>query len=310
MESGSNIRDLILKHVEGHISEQESYELLLWTNEHPSNKEFFNSLLSIEEASERAFELHQAEASIWVKIVNAAPEFQTKRILRFNRFAVAASIVVLILVGGQFYSHRYLASREMPNQVAKDLDQSTSSKEEGTLVLANGQAIPLNEEKHGQIANQGNTRISKQSNGRIVYTTEGNRPDTIFQNVLRTRKEPRSELMLANGTLVVLSAFSQLWYPTAFSNANWKLHLSGRADLVLPESGRTRPTVKIGSATAWSQILVKPNIPPCVAIVKIVHKKGRGFTVSGQNITILYENGYIRFASKKGCQTSFLIEYE
>ena len=90
-----------------------------------------------------------------------------------------------------------------------------------TLTLGNGAAMILDSEATGNLAQQGNTVISKIDSGRLAYTVENNKPNekpgTIEENVLTTPRGGQYQLDLPDGTKVWLNSASSITYPTAFS---------------------------------------------------------------------------------------------
>jgi len=138
------------------------------------------------------------------------------------RFAVAASILFLLSVGGHLLLHQRPVA-----QVAQNTEQIAPVQNGITLTLAQGRQIQLNTTHNGQIASTGNAVISQVDStlhyqGTAVASTE---PE---QNTLTNNSNTKFSISLADGSVAVLDIGSSLTYPVAFNSKTHEVSLSGQ----------------------------------------------------------------------------------
>jgi len=84
------------------------------------------------------------------------------------------------------------------------------------LTLADGTTITLDSASNGQLAQQGNARVVKLSNGEIVYNVNGVLSKEVMWNTMSTPTGGQYQVTLPDGTRVWLNAASSITYPAAF----------------------------------------------------------------------------------------------
>ncbi|HEY6082423.1 MAG TPA: FecR domain-containing protein, partial [Chitinophagaceae bacterium] len=103
------------------------------------------------------------------------------------------------------------------------------------LTLANGQTIVLDNARTGQLASQGNSRVTKADSGLLVYqsgklkgesTIQGNQAALAF-NTLTIPRGGQYRLILPDGTKVWLNSASSIRYPTAFTGMERRVAITG-----------------------------------------------------------------------------------
>lgn len=141
------------------------------------------------------------------------------------RIAVAASIIILLGLGGYFVFHKTHPSVQLVNN---HIQVITPGKNQATLTLANGKKIILAKGLKGQLAIQGGTVIQAGDND-ITYNN-ADKKETVTYNTLSTAKGEQSPypLILADGTKVWLDAASSITFPTAFTGKQRKVQLTGQ----------------------------------------------------------------------------------
>lgn len=97
------------------------------------------------------------------------------------------------------------------------------------LILADGSAIALDSSADGMLAQQGNTDISKLSDGQIVYAHKGDKSKEAMMNTIQTPKGGQYKLTLSDGTKVWLNAASSIRFPAAFTGSERKVQVTGEA---------------------------------------------------------------------------------
>jgi ferric-dicitrate binding protein FerR (iron transport regulator) len=128
------------------------------------------------------------------------------------RIAVAASIALVVTIGGYFYYNTQHTNIKQTNTAVTDV---APGKQGATLTLANGEKIRLSEASNGELAKQQGVVVSKTTNGQLIYeikeSTQGeNNLNAI--NTLTTAKGETYQVRLPDGSLVWLNAASSLTY--------------------------------------------------------------------------------------------------
>lgn len=97
-----------------------------------------------------------------------------------------------------------------------------------TLQLANGSKIDLTTAGNGLIAQQAGISIHKNAKGLLVYTIASPAAGSAGENTISTPRGGQYEVVLPDGTKVMLNAASSLTYPVVFA-AERKVTLTGEA---------------------------------------------------------------------------------
>jgi ferric-dicitrate binding protein FerR (iron transport regulator) len=140
---------------------------------------------------------------------------------------------VLILLGGSIW----FLTRNTPVQPYVIVTNPDSPKNDALpggnkaiLTLADGRQLVLDSAQQGALVMQGNARVSKTDNGKLVYNSVG-APSNIVTayNTLTTPRGGQYQLTLPDGTQVWLNAASSITYPTAFTGKERKVKITGEA---------------------------------------------------------------------------------
>jgi transmembrane sensor len=153
-----------------------------------------------------------------------------------KRFAIAASVLVLMSVGTMFL----LKNRDgqSPKNLATKVSDVSPGGNKAILILADGSKVPLTASDKGKIANQGGIGITKTASGQVVYTISAPGPvagstqtdGSPIYNTIETPVGGQFQIVLADGTKVWLNAMSSLKFPVAFSGGNSRsVELKGEA---------------------------------------------------------------------------------
>ncbi|MDB5156427.1 MAG: hypothetical protein JWR50_1134 [Mucilaginibacter sp.] len=143
-------------------------------------------------------------------------------------FAIAASL--LLIVSSSVYFFRLSREKEQNMSYVREI---ASPQNTAVLTLGSGKQIQLNNVKSGLIAKQGDKNISKQANGTLAYnnaTPGAPTESSIIYNTVTTSKGGKFELVLSDGSRVMLNAHSSLTFPTSFSSlSDRRVQLIGEA---------------------------------------------------------------------------------
>jgi len=162
--------------------------------------------------------------SIFKHIVTHPQKHRVRKIT-WPKYAIAASILLMLSVGGYFLWHK---NETVPSvTIAKnDIDPGNNR---ATLTLANGKKIVLTKGLKGLIATQGTTNIQAGADD-ISYQAAANE-EKVSYNTLATARGEQSPfpLVLADGSKVWLNAQSTITFPTAFNGKERLVKITGEA---------------------------------------------------------------------------------
>jgi ferric-dicitrate binding protein FerR (iron transport regulator) len=222
-------RDLWERFIRNECSTAEIEQLLAQFND-AANEADLRALIDVElhkevtDINPALPDLEQKEADIYATL---RPFIREKRKSAFwPRIAAAASIALLLGVGGYFALHKKRAPIQLVQNQQTDI---TPGQNRATLTLANGQKIILAKGLKGQLAIQKGTVIRAGDNG-VTYNAK-NKEEEVSYNTLATAKGEQSPypLVLADGTKVWLNAASSITFPTAFNGNSREVKITGEA---------------------------------------------------------------------------------
>jgi transmembrane sensor len=165
------------------------------------------------------------------KVVPMAPVSSGKRVI-WLRIA-AAAVIIFCLIGGYFFltSRRPTPGSASIEKETNVNDISAPLENKAIIALSDGRIISLSSVDHGMLANDGDTRLVKQTDGQVVYQKTSDRPaNTLLNNTLYNPKGSKViDLMLADGSHVWLNSGSSLSYPVEFVGNERKVTIKGEA---------------------------------------------------------------------------------
>ena len=232
-EISKTVADLIRKHLNDELNDQEKQELDKWVQQSEEHRHFFHQLTDEESLAAVISEYETSKNIVLEKIKKAIPlsgETRTsKAAIRWlnpgKLTAVAASILV---IGGALV---WWSADRKENKVAETttrpvVQQNRQPASEGAILkLADGKEIILDETKDGAVAQEGNTQITKQQ-GQLSYSGADHSGQVMY-NTLSTPKGRIYKLSLPDGSKVWLNAASSIRFPTAFTGSERNVEVSG-----------------------------------------------------------------------------------
>jgi transmembrane sensor len=172
---------------------------------------------SIKKAVDKRLDIHDKKRVIYLR-----PAF---------RYAAAAIILLSVSIAVLFFEKH--EDREQENK--RIVQQIHPGGNKATLTLSNGSRIVLDDAHNGQIAKQSNINITKTAGNQIVYASAANNSDASrqfayqLQNTISTPNGGQYQLILPDGTKVMLNAATSLTYPAQFHGSERLVHLNGEA---------------------------------------------------------------------------------
>ena len=148
-----------------------------------------------------------------------------------NVWRIAAASLIIFIAGTAAYfalrttEHKTITKALQP-QLRNDVAPGTNK---AILTLSDGSTIILDDEKNGQVAQQGATQIDKLANGQLIYNIIDGKPAEVVFNTLTTPRGGQFKLTLPDGSEVWLNAASSIRYPSEFIGNERKVEISGEA---------------------------------------------------------------------------------
>lgn len=146
------------------------------------------------------------------------------------KWAIPISIVTaaaLLLVFFNIFTYNTSPKKVNIATFAKD---RKPAEDGASLLLADGKEIYLSGNTQGTIAENEDMRLSRNAIGQLVYESKSNGVKEKKLNVLRTAGGQHIEMILPDGSKVLLNAASTISYPSNFSNVKERVvSLMGQA---------------------------------------------------------------------------------
>ena len=178
----------------------------------------------------------QEKAASWVRFKNkyeAIIDFDAPpapgKVLVYTRLVmkVAAVLIPALLVVYLLVKHYPAKQNSLVAATAPKNDIGPGGFK-ATLKLGDGSEMILDPDKTGIIALQGNTQINQSTKGRLVYQTKAvaGTPQVVTNELIAPRAG-KYQVVLPDGSLVLLNAASSLRYSTDFTGNERTVELSG-----------------------------------------------------------------------------------
>jgi hypothetical protein len=219
LENNSNPRELYLKYLDGQCTEQELDSLFRYfgTASEPELQELIRSeLAKADTAPASATEqqmLEHVHARLTDRLFDSSHPERSNIIKLWPRIArVAASILLVVSVGGYFLFHK-----QKQQQIAKNQIHDIAPGSNKAILIAHGKQISITDAKNGLIVQQGNTAISKTADGKLVYDNKGDGQNTMVYDTLIIPRGGQHLLELADGSKIMLNADTKIRYPERFA---------------------------------------------------------------------------------------------
>lgn len=162
---------------------------------------------------------------VWQKLAEPSAPSIPLRFLLWRKIAVAASLLLVLGVGGYFIAHNSIKGDALSSR-----QTILPGRNQAMLTLANGSKISLTTAAKGQIAIQSGIRINKTADGQLVYETTGTTEGSAIEyNTVEAPVGGQWQLILPDRSKVWLNAMSSITYPTRFIGKERRVKISGEA---------------------------------------------------------------------------------
>jgi ferric-dicitrate binding protein FerR (iron transport regulator) len=166
----------------------------------------------------------------------------------FSFWVRIAAAVILFLAGAIYW----ISSKKYPAETKVTAMTPASSPirpggNRAVLVTSDGSTIVLDSVQNGTISQQGNAKINKQA-GLLVYDISAFAKPGIpaVYNTLSTPKGGQYQVVLSDGSKVWLNAASSLHFPTAFTDSQRLVELTGEGYFEVAKNREKPFLVKVG----------------------------------------------------------------
>ncbi|WP_295123212.1 FecR family protein [uncultured Chitinophaga sp.] len=236
MMTVANLTELLLKHLQGNLTEHEQQQLDEWISESNRNQRLFESVDDEEQLRQQLLAYHIEElednegiilSKIRQRIGTEAPVTPVRRIQPVRRWVwAAASVALLVAATGGYLLLTKEKTVSTPTSIVKTQTDILPGKTGAVLTLADGSQVVLDSMGNGVIGTQNGTQLTLK-NGELAYDNAGAGAAAVVYNNLVTPNGRQFQLVLPDGTKVWLNAASSLRYPTAFSGKTREVAVTG-----------------------------------------------------------------------------------
>lgn len=165
--------------------------------------------------------------------------------LRRHWLRYAAAILLIAGVSAYIWSRK---PTEEAGKIAstRNTDVAAPGSNLAVITLGDGTVISLDTISSGQLASQGNVRIKKLNDGKIVY--EGlNEGEIIYNTISVPRGSKTTSITLSDGSRVYLNAATELTYPVSFSPTERRVEIKGEGYFEITKDAKRQFIVSDGN---------------------------------------------------------------
>jgi ferric-dicitrate binding protein FerR (iron transport regulator) len=175
--------------------------------------------------------LEESGLSSQIPLPGRPPDLPIHRapVYRLKKWSAAAAIILLLGASTILLLQRKKEERQQATLHQNITTDLTPGNTGAVLTLADGKRIELDSSSRGVLGRQGNTTILN-ANGQVWYSPSGqpSQPTAeIAYNTLATGRGHQYAVVLPDGSKAWLNAASSIQYPTAFSDKERAVRISG-----------------------------------------------------------------------------------
>jgi ferric-dicitrate binding protein FerR (iron transport regulator) len=204
-------------------------------------------ILSLDTTREKAPE--EVKERIWQRVKDQNPGGRIIKFKRFRFWLAAASVLLVLLAAGWFLLKHPSGSKQLAINKTKSAHQDIlPGGNRAILTLSNGSSIQLDTASNGTLAREGSSRVIKLADGRLAYEGANIKSIEVQYNTVATPRGGQYQLTLADGSKVWLNAASSISFPTAFTENERKVIITGEAYFEVAHNAEKPFIVQINSA--------------------------------------------------------------
>lgn len=206
-----DIMPILDKYQSTHLTQEEEAKIQRW-------------LLQLGQEGDSGLSEEQIRAAshkIWLRLNESSAHRRVRRL--WTLLIAAASVVIAVFSIGL-----WLVKQPTDNAKVIATNSILPGRDGGTLTLADGTKIGIQDLLTGNIVQQSGVVISKDAKGNLIYEVVGKNDAELKYNTLQTGRGEQTKVRLPDGTEVALNAESSLRYPINFlPGAKRRVHLVG-----------------------------------------------------------------------------------
>lgn len=236
-----DIAELIIRHKNNALSEQEQEELRTWANASAQNRTLYDSLMREQQAlqPELDFISEVNVQAAWQKVAKATGQVkqpEPKVIPLWKQSAVWRNVAAVLLILGiavTVYKFGFNNAANSPEgaMAVNTTEILPAETDRAVLILQDGSKIDLDSLHNGTLTElNGVKMISEDGMLKIdasALTTASS--SLIAYNTIATPRGVHYQVVLPDGSKVWLNAASSLKFPTAFAGKERRVELTGEA---------------------------------------------------------------------------------
>ncbi|MGY5353944.1 FecR family protein [Wenyingzhuangia sp. IMCC45467] len=201
----TEIEKCIVNYLNGTASTQELSQLEQWIKL-SDNKNLFKEYIKLDYITSASLTKNHKSDFINKETLRIKNKTKVKRLLPLNLLKYAAILLIAIC-------STYLAYQNITKK-----DDFIASTNQIILDLGNGKTEIIQENGSKEIVDNNGNIIGVQQANRIVYTTTNNTLKKEIINKLTVPYGKHFELVLSDGTMIILNSGTSIKYPSQFSN--------------------------------------------------------------------------------------------
>jgi len=247
MPSHGDIANLIFKHLNGELPDDERHALDQWRAASPDHESTFQKLTNPDYIKDMLRDNYSAKEKAWEKLLELAPELRPApvRPIRRQRAIAAAAVVAVLVTSAVIVLQKIPSNKQMPVATqSSPLQDIAAGTNRATLTLADGSVVVLGDSASATKNNLDNNDTKNSNNIRsldaahLAYNENGSHLSDSRDaanaasgasgfNILTTPRAGQYQLTLSDGSRVWLNAASSIRYPVAFTGSERNVDIAG-----------------------------------------------------------------------------------
>lgn len=237
---------LLQKHIAGTLTESEKTELAAYLDR-KQGKEVTTSLIQdmllrhspTQEFDEKRFtplvtailKTDAIGVDDNMEFASAAVPKIAKQKSRSGTIWWVAAAILVIAAGTVFYFYYFQQSVQADTVTNNKplVNDAAPGGNKAVLTISDGSVFFLDSLKNGYIAQQGNVKLYKATNGTLTYRVSSEMNEAILYNTVMTPRGGQYRIQLSDGSRVKLNSFSSITYPVWFTGTERGVTITGEA---------------------------------------------------------------------------------